>query len=99
MIAAVRPLAPPMTPLGYVGRLFRNTRASGFKLALVVGAGNGDRQRVRFWRANSRCWTNPTLIELEFLQELTPAERAKHRKTIDAAFALAQILGYGVVSS
>lgn len=98
MTPAKQPLAPPLTSDGYVGYLVRNTRTSGFKLA-VVGLAVGDKYRVRFWRANTRQWTQPTLIEGQYLQTLTLDEKTKRRGLIEqASRAARELLGFEVWS-
>jgi hypothetical protein len=89
MKPSTSPLAPPFTANGYVGYMVRNTRTSGFKLALIVGPiaptiydDGSDRIRVRFWRAASACWTQPTLVERRYLQALTDEEKGDRKKII-----------------
>jgi len=82
---AKQPLAQPLTPDGMIGYLVRNTRTTGFKLAIVVGARDPDTLRVRFWRAASSLWTQPTLLDRAYLQALTDDEKRERRTLIARA--------------
>lgn len=89
---AKQPLIAPLTVGGYNGYVVRNTRVSGFKLAIIVGHSTkgDDRLRVRYWRANTSQWTLPVLVRRDFLQALTDDERAQRAGVIDKAIAAAK---------
>lgn len=71
-----------------LGLVCRQARRSGFKLAIVVGYPASDaswKLRVCFWRAASRCWTKPTLVEPDTLQMLDQADHDKRGALIKRA--------------
>jgi hypothetical protein len=70
------------------GFMCRHTRPSGFKLAVVVGYSE-NKMRVRYWRAASKKWTLPTLVEADELTGLNEGDYAKHRATIKRAAQVA----------
>jgi hypothetical protein len=74
-----------------VGDLLRHKRASGFKLALVVGrpAGIDDKLRVCIWRAESAKWTQPQLVRIDELVDLTEHDHRKRALVIARAIDVA----------
>jgi len=86
------------------GLVCRHVRATGFKLALVVGypaaaarAGAAMRHvyklRVSFWRAASAKWTLPVLVDVSELAMLTSDDHKKHDRTIKRAIKVAEDQG------
>lgn len=75
-----------ISPFVAAGFLCEQERRSGFKLAIVVGHYE-HKVRVRYWRAASRQWTKPTLVEVDALDHLFTADREKHGKVIEQARA------------
>lgn len=92
-------LAPNLFPgtVG-VGLMCRSVRSSGFKVALVVGypsaTTHGDKLRVRVWRAATKRWTDPVLVERDKLTMLVEADYKKHKATIKHAAAAALAAKY-----
>ncbi len=75
-----------MTRTSDLGLICRHMRATGFKLAVVVGyARIGDKLRVCFWRAATGRWTLPTLTERADLVMLDEADHKRRRKLIATA--------------
>jgi hypothetical protein len=78
------------------GLMCRHVRATGFKLALVVGYpsnNNSNKLRVSFWRANSAKWTLPALVDADELAHLTSDDHKKHDRTIKRAIKVAEDQG------
>lgn len=76
------------------GFMCRHTRTSGFKLAIVVGYPSSayvDKLRVRYWRAASRVWTQPVLVDRDSLTGLNESDYAKHARTIKLAAEAATV--------
>jgi hypothetical protein len=70
------------------GMLCRHRRVSGFKLALVVGHPSravGGKVRIRLWRAVSRKWTQPRLIDVDELEPLFESDHKKYAPSIKRA--------------
>ena len=65
------------------GFMCRHVRSSGY---------SEDKMRVRYWRAASKRWTLPTLVDASDLTGLNEADYKKHGPTIkrgsEAALAL-----------
>jgi len=76
-----------------LGLVCRQARSSGFKLALVVGyptaAASGSKLRVCFWRAASKRWTQPALVEVDALEMLVEADHQKRSAVIRRACQVA----------
>ncbi len=72
------------------GFICRHSRRSGFKLAVVVGY-SGNNMRVRFWRAASKKWTLPTVVDANDLDHLSAEDHRKHERTIKEASACAPV--------
>jgi hypothetical protein len=77
------------------GLVCRHVRATGFKLALVVGypARVIGQLRVSFWRANSAKWTLPKHVDFRELAMLTSDDHKKHDRTIKRAIKVAEDQG------
>lgn len=87
---------PPLAPSIKIahGLMCRHHRTTGFKIALVVGATASGKLRVRFWRANSACWTGINSVDEDTLTNLTEADYKARAAVIKRAADAAIRLGF-----